>query len=137
METIKYSVIKTEEQYDHYCTILKELVFNEEAEKKQEEIELLTLLIENWDENHRLRPEPDPVTLINMIMDEHNLNQTDIAKIAGVGKSYISQILHYKKCMSKKIIRRLANHFKIRQEALNKPYPLEDKKETNHRVFAH
>lgn len=59
-------------------------------------------------------------------MDDHGLNQTELAEIAGVGKSYMSEILNYKKKMSKDVIRRLASHFKIRQEALNKPYLLKD-----------
>lgn len=62
-------------------------------------------------------------------MDDQGLNQSDLAEISGVGKSYISEILNYKKRMSKKVIRNLANHFKIRQEALNKPYRLEGEKE--------
>lgn len=58
-------------------------------------------------------------------MDEHSLNQTELAEIAGVGKSYISEILNYKKRMSKKVIQNIATHFKIQQSALNKSYRLE------------
>jgi len=65
------------------------------------------------------------------LMEDHGLKQTDLVEIAGVGKSTISEILNYKKKMSKKVIRNLANHFNIQQEALNKPYRLEGEGLTN------
>lgn len=131
-DTIKYKVIQTDQQYKEYCDILEELVFGEESEDRQDEIELLTLLIEDWDERHRLSAEVDPVELLQSLMDDHELNQNDLAEIAGVGKSYISEILNYKKRMSKKVIRNIADHFKIRQEALNRPYKLKDELKTSH-----
>ncbi len=127
-DTLKYKVIQLEEQYEEYCDILEELVLGEENEDRQDEIELLTLLIEDWDERHRLAPELDPIELLQSLMDDHGLNQNELAEIAGVGKSYISEILNYKKRMSKKVIRNIADYFKIRQEALNKPYKLDEER---------
>jgi len=128
MNTLKYTVIKTEKQYDEYCNILEDLVFGEKElvldDDKQDEIELLTLLIEDWDEKQRSSSVTDPVELIKSLMKDHNLNQQDLSEIAGVGKSYISEILNYKKRMSKKVIRHLADYFKIRQDALNRDYKL-------------
>ncbi len=125
MGTLKYTVIKTDEQYYEYCDLLEEIDFSDEAEEREDEIELLTLLIKTWDNEHRLAPELDPVQLIKSLMEDHKLSQNDLAEIADVGKSYISEILNYKKRMSKKVIRKFAEHFKIQQEALNKQYRLE------------
>lgn len=119
---MKYTVIKTEKQYNEYCEILEELIVTDESGDYQEEIELLTLLIEDWENRNKLDSELDPVELLQSLMEDHGLNQTELADIAGVGRSYISEILNYKKKMSKQVIRRLANHFKIRQEALNRAY---------------
>ena len=125
MGALKYTVIKTEEQYYEYCNLLEEIDFSDEAEEREDEIELLTLLIRTWDDEHRLAKEMDPVELIKSLKQDHELSQNDLAEIAGVGKSYVSEILNYKKRMSKNVIRNLANHFKIQQEALNKHYRLE------------
>ncbi|MDZ7758088.1 helix-turn-helix domain-containing protein [Rhodohalobacter sp.] len=125
MADLTYTVIKNEEQYYEYCEILEELVFGDEVEEREDEIELLTLLIRTWDDEHRLAKEMDPVELIKSLKQDHELSQNNLAEIAGVGKSYISEILNYKKRMSKNVIRNLANHFKIQQEALNKHYRLE------------
>lgn len=57
-DTLKSKLIQSEEQYEEYGDILEKLVFDEENEDPQDEIELLTLLIKDWDERHRLAPEP-------------------------------------------------------------------------------
>ena len=125
MTDLTYTVIKSKEQYYEYCEILEELVFSDEVEVREDEIELLTLLIRTWDNEHRLAPEMDPVEFVKSVMDDHGLSQNDLAKIAGVSKSYISEILNYKKRMSKNVIRNIAEYFKIQQEALNRHYRLE------------
>jgi hypothetical protein len=42
----------------------------------------------------------------------------------GMSKGYVSDILHYKKSLSKEVIRKLADRFKLRQDAFNRPYHL-------------
>ncbi len=125
MPTLKYTVIKSDEQYKKYCYLLEEIDFSDDADEREDEIELLTLLIKTWDEQHQADPELDPVELVKSLIADHGLSQNDLAKIAGVGKSYISEILNYKKSMSKDVIREIANHFKIQQEALNRHYRLD------------
>lgn len=127
MSELKYTVIKDDGQYYEYCNRLEELVLSGlENEGAVDEYELLHLLIKAWDDEHRSIPEMNPVELIKSLMEDHELSQNDLAKIAEVGKSYISEILNYKKRMSKNVIRKFADHFKIQQEALNKHYRLED-----------
>ena len=48
----------------------------------------------------------------------------DLVNLLGVSKGYVSDILHYKKGLSKEVIRKLAERFKVSQEAFNRPYPL-------------
>jgi len=57
-------------------------------------------------------------------MEVNQLKAKDIASILGVTKGLVSGILNYKRGLSKGNIRILANHFKINQEALNRPYKL-------------
>jgi len=52
MEALKYRVIKSEEQYWDYCNTLEALVGNKEDISSEDEIELLTILIEKWDAEH-------------------------------------------------------------------------------------
>ncbi|MEX0719950.1 MAG: helix-turn-helix domain-containing protein [Balneolaceae bacterium] len=125
MKNLEYTKIKTQEQYDRYCDILKDFLFNEnENTDKIDHIELLTLLIETWDQEKFNDGEYDPVKLLVSLMDDHGLKQKDIAKICNVGTSFVSEIINYKKYISKNIVRKLADYFKISQESLNKAYKI-------------
>ena len=57
-------------------------------------------------------------------MDEQKLKSKDLVEILGVSKGLVSDILNYKKGLSKEIIRTLATHFNVSQEAFNRPYKL-------------
>jgi len=124
MEALKYRVIKSEEQYWDYCNTLEALVGNKEDISSEDEIELLTILIEKWDAEHSTFDRIDPVEILKGLMEENKLKAKDIALISGVGKSTISEILHYRKGFSKDIIRKLSSHFKVNQEAFNQAYKL-------------
>ena len=62
METLLYKVIKTEEQYWDYCNHLEGLVMQQSADPEiEDEIDLLTVLIEKWDHEHNTLGKSDPV----------------------------------------------------------------------------
>jgi len=123
MSGLKYTIIKNEEQYNKYCHIHEDLVFTDE-EKHENEIELLELLIEKWDRDHSSLEEVKPVELLKSLMEDHHLRAKDLAEILGLSKGTVSKILNYQKGFSKTTIRKLSQHFKLFQEAFNKPYPL-------------
>jgi len=125
MEVLKYKVISTKAQYKDYCKKLEALVFSQVKNKNlNDEIALLTLLIEKWDNEHSTFNELDPVQLLKSFMNNHNIKAKDLVPILGISKSYISEILNYKKGFSKSIIRALSSYFKVAQEAFNRPYEL-------------
>jgi HTH-type transcriptional regulator/antitoxin HigA len=125
MEVLKYSVIKDLGQYKKYCNILEELIFSEEQEK-QDEVELLTLLIQKWDIEHNTFNDSDPVKLLKNLMEENDLKAKDLVSILDLSKGTISKILNYQKGLSKETIRKLSAYFKISQEAFNRPYKLDN-----------
>ena len=125
MGTLKYKMINSKEQYNKYCKKLEELLDNgSKAKAVQDEIDLLTLLIEKWDEDHSTLREVDPIRLLHSLMEDHKMKAKDLVILLGISKGYVSDILHYKKGLSKEVIRNLAEHFKISQEAFNRPYKL-------------
>ena len=125
MEVLKYKVISSNTQYKEYSKILENLIFTELKSKNlHDEIALLTLLIEKWDNDHNSFNDLDPVQLLQSLMDSHQLKAKDLVDMLGVSKSYVSEILNYRKGFSKVVIRKLASHFKVSQEAFNRPYVL-------------
>jgi HTH-type transcriptional regulator / antitoxin HigA len=125
METLKYKVIASKSQYKEYCNVLEQLVFSgSKSRNTKDEIALLTLLIEKWDAEHNTIPELDPIQLLHSFIKDHNLKAKDLVGILGISKGYVSDILNYKKGLSKEVIRKLADYFKVSQEAFNRPYKL-------------
>src|SRR5262245_17324765 len=125
MANLKYTIIKNKAQYREYANTLEQLVFSGSQDKNaKDEIDLLTLLIEKWDDEHNTFEEVTPVELIKSLMDDHNMKATDLATLLKISKGYVSDILNYKKGLSKDVIRKLSEHFKVSQEAFNRPYTL-------------
>lgn len=125
METLKYKVIKSSSQYKTYCLALEHLVDQDQKSLAvRDEIELLTLLITNYDEKNFKQPALDPIQLIKSFMDENQWKAKDMAEFLDVSKGYVSDILNYKKGLSKEVIRKLAARFKVKQEAFNRAYPM-------------
>lgn len=123
MEKLKYTVIKNQRQYDEYCNIL-EVMISKNDSKLSDEIELLTFLIEKWDNERSSFDNVEPIELLKSLMESNDLKAKDLVEILGLSKGTVSKILNYQKGLSKETIRKLSNHFKISQEAFNRPYKL-------------
>lgn len=126
METLKYKVIKSEKQYNKYCGILHDLDFSAKKKTKtiEDEIELLTFLIEKYDEEHSNFEILEPIPLLKSLMKDHKMKAVDVANLLDVSKGLVSDMLNYKKGLSKDTIRVLSERFKLNQEAFNRPYEL-------------
>lgn len=123
MEGLLYKVIKSEEQHRKYRSVLEKLLALPETTCEQQDvIELLTLLINTWNQDCSSDEDKDPIVLLKHLMATHKIRGIDMAALLGVSKSLISDILHYRRGLSKEMIRKLAIHFKLSQEVFNRPY---------------
>ena len=125
METLKYKLIKTSEQYNEYCNVLEKLTDNQQiTNEMQDEIDLLTFLIESWDNEHDVFNELDPIEILKYLMKENKLSPKDLGKLLNIHHDTVTNLLHYKIGFSKEMIKTLAAHFKLTQDAFNRPYKL-------------
>ncbi len=127
METLPYKIIKTDAQYFKYCDKLETLTDSgSKAKAVQDAIELLILLIEKYDEEHNTFDEADPIEILKSLMKEHKMKSVHLADLLGVSEGLVSDMLKYKKGLSKETIRILSERFKLNQQAFNRPYPLKN-----------
>ncbi|MEI9918984.1 MAG: helix-turn-helix domain-containing protein [Bacteroidota bacterium] len=117
MTALKYKVIRSGKQRKEYSDALESLV-NADVRTRdlQDEIDLLTVLIEKWDLDRgtvKRHSFEDPVDLVRSLMHERNLRAKDLVEILGVSKSLVSEILNHKKGLSRQNIDVLAKHFNI------------------------
>lgn len=122
---LKYKIIKSRRQYNVYCKQLEELIIKN-RKSDSDEIELLSLLIEKYDDEQYEVPDIDPIQLLKSLMNDHNLKAKDLTSILNLTKGTVSKILNYQKGLSKETIRTLAAYFSLNQESFNRPYPLKD-----------
>lgn len=127
METLVYKIIKTDAQYHKYCEKLEQLVASGRKSKSiEDEIELLNLLIEKYDAEHNTMEDLDPIQLLKALMKDHKIKSVDLAELLNVSEGLVSDMLNYKKGLSKSTIRILSAHFKLSQEAFNRAVPVKD-----------
>lgn len=125
MVALLYKIIHTNKQYNQYCNRLEELTSKKKRSRAdQDEIDLLELLINKYDEENDPLADADPVTLLKSLMKEHQLKAADLARLLNVSEGLVSDMLHYRKGFSKKTIQVLSRHFKLRQDAFNREYAL-------------
>ncbi len=125
METLQYKIIKIDAQYNRYCDALETLVDSGKKTKAvQDEIELLNLLIEKYDAEHNSFEDADPIELLKSLMKDHKMKAVDLSNLLDVSEGLVSDMLNYKKGLSKDTIRILSERFKLNQEVFNRTYEL-------------
>lgn len=128
-----YGIIKTKKQYNEYCAKLMELSKGKVTAKVKDDMELLDLLIAKWEADNLKNDEMDPIELLTFLMENHSMTRNDLMEVLGVNKGTVSKILNYRKGLSKEVIRKLAEKFKLSQDAFNKPYVLVSEANKGHR----
>lgn len=125
MKQLKYKVIKSRDQYNSYCKILQNMACqNEISPAIEDEIELMTILIEKFDFDNNSFETVDPITMLKSMMESNDMKPKDLVEVLGVSKGLVSDILNFKKGLSKEIIRKLAEYFSVHQEVFNRPYQI-------------
>ena len=118
---MKLKPIRTEEDYELALKRLDKIFDAEPGTKQGDELEILALIIEDYeDKNYPIGP-PDPIEAIKFRMDQMGLKQTDLAKIIG-HKSRASEILNRKRKLTLNMIRKLSKMLNISTEVLVKEY---------------
>ncbi len=88
--------IKSEADYEMALERL-EMIFDSKPNTTEgDEAEILSLLIENYENQHYPIEAPDPIQAIKIRTEELNLKQKDLVGVIG-GKSRVSEILNKKK----------------------------------------
>lgn len=117
METkLIYKRIKSDDQYSNYINKLEELDIALQIEYNQElydEIELIQLLVLDYEEQYLPIVKIQPVQVIKLLMSEHSLNANQLASELQISKSVISEILSNKKSISKNLALKISDKYKI------------------------
>lgn len=109
-------VIRTEEENDNYIRILEEMERRGNLDEDEKEFaELLTVLIERFEDAHyQLRP-ATPLEIVAELMEANDLRQKDLVDVFGT-ESVVSEVLNGKRELNKDHIKRLIARFNVSPE---------------------
>jgi len=115
--------IKNEEDYTHALRYIENLMDAKPNTPQMDELEVLTTLVESYEEQHYKIETPDPIEAIKFRMEQEGLKQKDLISIVG-SKSRVSEILNKKRKLTIKMIRNLHNQLHIPIESLFLDYKI-------------
>jgi HTH-type transcriptional regulator / antitoxin HigA len=116
---MKPSVIKTHEDYKAVLQEAEDLVARDPAAgtTDADRLQLLTLLVEDFERRHFAFPNPDPIDAIEFRMGEQGLRQKDLVPLLG-SRSRVSEVLARKRPLTVQMIRALSTGLGIPAEVL-------------------
>ena len=109
--------IKNEQSYQEALSIIDSLMDAEPNTEEMDKLEVLTTLVESYEEQYYKIDAPDPIEAIKFRMEQEGLKQKDLVSIVG-SKSRVSEILNKKRKLTIEMIRNLHNQLHIPIESL-------------------
>lgn len=118
---VTLKVIKTKKDYQVALNRL-ELIFDaKKGSKDGDELEVLSILIDNYEKEKYKISMPDPIEAIKFRMEQLSYKQKDLAEVIGL-KSRVSEILNRKRKLTLEMIRKLHDVLGIPTDVLIKEY---------------
>jgi len=109
--------IRSEAIYSEYLAIIDELVDCVENSEEEELLELVSILVENYEAKHYPIEAPDPLEAIKIRMEEQGLKRKDMIDYFG-SASRVSEVLNRKRPLTLEMIRKIHKGLGISAETL-------------------
>jgi len=118
--------IKTEAEYEAALSAIDRLMDAPENSPEADGLELLSILVEAYENEHYPIDPPDPIEAIKFRMDQAGLTRKDLEQFIG-GRARVAEILNRVRPLSLTMIRRLNAGLGIPLDSLILSYPLKSK----------
>jgi HTH-type transcriptional regulator / antitoxin HigA len=116
--------IKTERDYNAALVEIEHLMEAGLNTPEGDKLDVLTTLVEAYEEKHYPIGPPDPIVAIIHQMESQSLTRRDLEAYLG-SRARVSEILNRKRSMSLQMIRKLQKGLGISAEILIRSYPLD------------
>lgn len=113
--------IKNETDYQQALDRLKLIFDARKGTKKGDELEILTILIDKYENENFPIGMPDPIEAIKFRMEQMGMKQKDLAELVGF-KSRVSEILNKKRKLTLEMIRKISDSLNIPTDVLVQEY---------------
>ncbi|CEO16648.1 helix-turn-helix protein [Rickettsia monacensis] len=114
---MEINIIKTEKEYKEALKELDNLLYAKENSSKAEKLEILSILVEDYENKHYKIEAPDPIEAINFRIEQLGLSRKDLEKSIG-SRSKVSEILNKRRPLTLSMIRKLHKNLNIPADIL-------------------
>jgi len=108
--------IRTEKDYQNALKRIDNLMDSKLGTPEGDELEILAILVERYEEEEYLIDAPDPISAIRFRLEQLGMEQADFAKIVGANRA--SEILSGQRGISLSLIKKIHNELRIPYENL-------------------
>ncbi len=109
--------IKSDRDYRRALREIDALMDSRANTPDGDRLDVLTTLVEAWEEKHHRIDAPDPVEAIRFAMDQRGLTRRDLEPLIG-SRARVAEVLNHKRNLTLPMIRRLHEALGIPAEAL-------------------
>ena len=128
---MKYKKITEMDQYNSYSEIHEKLAMKD-YEGNRDELELIEIIIDEYESREiNYHREMNPVELLEYILKEEGLSKSQIARELKVSRQLITDIIMYRRNISKIMVIKLAKRFNMRPIAFGREYKLKNRRTRN------
>ena len=117
MRKLKLKLINTEKEHKQALAAIERLWDSKPGTEEHDALEVLTLLVEDYEKRTFPMEEPDPIEAIRFRLEQMGKKQKDLVSIIG-SRSRVSEVFNRKRRLSLAMIRRLHDELHIPFEAL-------------------
>jgi HTH-type transcriptional regulator/antitoxin HigA len=118
--------IKTEADYEAALHEIDHLMEAERDTPEGDRLDMLTTLVEAWEEKHHQIEDPDPIEAILHRMEALGLARKDLEPMIGT-RARVSEVLSRKRPLTINMIRKLNKEMRIPAEVLIRPYEVSER----------
>lgn len=118
---MEISPIRNEEDYQKALKRLEVIFDAMRGTKQGDELEILAILIDNYENENFPIEMPDPISAIKFRMEQMGLKQKDLVEMVGF-KSRVSEVMNKKRKLTLEMIRKLNTNLRIPTEILIQDY---------------
>ncbi len=120
--------IKSEADYEAVLEEIEHLMDAELDTQEGDRLDVLTTLVEAWEEKHHQIEDPDPIEAILHRMEALGLTRKDLEPMIG-SRARVSEVLSRKRPLTINMIRKLNEKMRIPAEVLIRPCGVRERME--------
>lgn len=115
--------IRTERDYEAALAQIEELLDTEERSPEEDRLEILSILVEAWEDEHYPIGAPDPVAAIEFRMEQQGLTRKDLESYLGP-RQRVADVLNRRRPLTLAMIRKLNEGLGISAATLIRETPI-------------